>query len=194
MQPQKALYCRTTLRTNNENMCKQEGIQSIMLLVSLKYCHLCNLNLDLDLMTLWAGNCKSFHWFHVLSWGIPVTCPRSLPRGLPGRDTPGPGHPGVPPVQGWGIPQAGQDWGTQPGMRYLTTKGGVSPWNRTAKVVPATRRAVCLMRSRRRTFLLFLWTEERFIMFILKITVPISSLDVPQRWLTAQPTHVRRYW
>ena len=45
---------------------------------------------------------------------------------------------GVPPCPGWGTPL--QRWGT--------------PWDRTADGVLDTRRAVCLLRSRRRTVLL----------------------------------------
>ena len=58
-----------------------------------------------------------------------------------------------------GYPWPGQDggtpgWGTpKPGMWYPPGKGWGSPRDRTTEAVLATQRMVCLLHSRRRTFL-----------------------------------------
>ena len=114
-------------------------------------------------------------------WGYPILGPgRRVPaQGTPSRGT-CPGYPPqgalprVPPQQwgpAWGTPLAGAHpprvppWqGALPGVppgsgvlpRVLPPAGGappgVPPW--PAQCVLATRQAVCLLRSRRRTFLL----------------------------------------
>ena len=80
--------------------------------------------------------------------GIPDLGQVPPPRGVPGSGTPPGGYPGqVPPPGGYRpwVPRGG----TGPG--YL---GGGYP-GRTTEGVLTTRRAVCLLRSRRRTFLCY---------------------------------------
>ena len=82
-----------------------------------------------------------------------------------------PGHDRVPPArdQGWGIP-----W---PEMGYTLARDGVPTRDRTADWVLDTRRAVCLLRSRRRIVLLFLLLWEMcFDAFMSKI-VSGAQLD-----------------
>ena len=78
-------------------------------------------------------------------WGIPIPGQKGMGCSQPGQD-------GVPPSQDWGnpLPQPGQD-GVPPGQDWGTPLP--PPLNRTAERVLATRRAVCLLRSRRRTLL-----------------------------------------
>ena len=95
---------------------------------------------------------------------------RSVRDGVPpGRDRVPPGRDGVPPwpgmgypcQQGWGTPQPGQDggylrWGTpEQGWGTPLARDGIPPRDRTADGVLDTPRPVCLLRSRRRTFLCF---------------------------------------
>ena len=90
---------------------------------------------------------------------------RYPPGGLPGSGTPRGGYPGqVPPG---GVPKSGTPPGGYPdplggypgqvpsrgGTQVRYPPGGVYP-GRTTEGVLTTRRAVCLLRSRRRTFLL----------------------------------------
>ena len=66
---------------------------------------------------------------------------------------------GVPlsQIRMWGTP--GQGTPPQPGMGTPPpARDGLPPWDITAEGVLATRRAICLLRSRRRTVLLFLPT------------------------------------
>ena len=76
----------------------------------------------------------------------------------PGQDGGGVPQPGQDwggtPVLGWGTPHPGQDGGIpQPGQDRRDHMMGY-PLDRTTEGVLATRRAVCLLHSRRRTFLL----------------------------------------
>ena len=71
------------------------------------------------------------------------------PRGVPGSGTPPGGYPGqVPPLGGTRV-----RYPPPPGGGTRTPPGGGYP-GRTTEGVLTTRRAVCLLRSRRRTFLL----------------------------------------
>ena len=73
------------------------------------------------------------HWSQVLSGGVPQSWPGGYPSQAGGGDTTvmAGGQDGVPPSQG-GVPP---------------------PWDSTSERALATRRAVCLLRSRRMTFL-----------------------------------------
>ena len=91
-----------------------------------------------------------------LGWGwVPGVCPQSKI-----------GWGTTPPVQtwdggypqskiGWGTPPSKIGWGTPPPGQRLD---GVPP-PPSAKRALATRRAVCLLRSRRRTFLLSMFSD-----------------------------------
>ena len=82
---------------------------------------------------------------HIQQWEIPFQPDGRVPtssliRGVPlSRD-------GVPPPH-----QAG--WGYSGWTGVSPSRDGISPGDRAAQRVLATRRAVCLLRSRRRTFL-----------------------------------------
>ena len=92
------------------------------------------------------------------------TLARSGWRGYPSQVRMG----GTLARSGWGVPQPGQDRGVpRPGMDCPLSRDGVHPCpgmgypppppptrDRTADGVLDTRRAVCLLRSRRRTLLL----------------------------------------
>ena len=70
---------------------------------------------------------------------------------MPSGEYPCPGYPLA--STGWGTPWPGQYWVPsqfQPGQDGVSP----SPGDRTVEPVLATRRAVCLLRSRRRTVLL----------------------------------------
>ena len=90
-------------------------------------------------------------WSQVPSQGVPLWPGMGYPltRSGWGKGTPGWGTPardGVPPGQVW--------TGVYPRTRYRLARDGVTPPpDRTAEVVLAMRRTVCLLRSRRRTFL-----------------------------------------
>ena len=89
--------------------------------------------------------------------GYPDPSPGGLPGsgtplwgGYPGQVPPPGGYPGQVPPPG-GVPGSGTPPGGVPGSG--TPPGGGYP-GRTTEGVLTTRRAVCLLRSRRRTFLL----------------------------------------
>ena len=78
--------------------------------------------------------------------GIPLTRSRHGYSGVP------PARDGVPPGQGWGIPQLDLGWGTPPSGPEPGPGMGHPPlW--TTEGVIATWWSVCLLHSRRRTFL-----------------------------------------
>ena len=82
--------------------------------------------------------------------------------GYPGQVQAGGGYPsqiqlggyptlGIPPVSpGWGVPHLGYPL-IRPGQEGTPMGGGIPPW-----LVLDMPRSVCLLRSRRRTFLFFL--------------------------------------
>ena len=80
-------------------------------------------------------------------WGTPMRIGFPSPRFFPRSLVPGP-FQGYPVSPGWGVPQD-----RVPPARTLL--GYPHSWDRTAERALATRRAVCLLRSRRRTFLSF---------------------------------------
>ena len=97
--------------------------------------------------------------------GVPHLHPIILPlvpypfQGLPGQDRVQV-RTGYPPDRsGWGTPQTGQDRGYPGQVRMEVLQGTPHPGmgyppDKTREGVLATQRAVCLLRSRRRTFLL----------------------------------------
>ena len=147
----------------------------------------------------------SIHWSHVLSrgyhsaWAGPMSLPRGYPHPVPdGVEVLQPGQNRVPPSQldggtligtGWGIP-SGLDGGTPIGTGWrkppIWTGWGTSPPphspspDRAPERVLATRRAVCLLHSRRKNFLLttcfheFTWCEYYLL---LSITITLQKLN-----------------
>ena len=110
--------------------------------------------------------------------GYPGQVPPPPPGGVPGSGTPPGGYPGPgtplgvpgPPTPPGGVPRSRYPpggtpiWvppqGGVPRSRYPPPRGGYP--GRTTEGVLTTRRAVCLLRSRRRTFLLYLFLASFF--------------------------------
>ena len=67
--------------------------------------------------------------------------------------SPWPGPDGIPPWPGMGFPPSGPGMGYPPPIWTWTWDGNSPPPVRKTEGVVATRRSVCLLRSRRRTFL-----------------------------------------
>ena len=91
-------------------------------------------------------------------WGVPPPGLDGVPPIGAGWGYPPLGLGGVPPGTGWGTPWLGLDWGTTPirtgwGTTPVRTEQGYPPPPGATAQALATRRAVCLLRSCRRTFL-----------------------------------------
>ena len=87
-------------------------------------------------------------------------------------------HDGVPPSQGWGTPRQVRTWegvphdGVPPSQGWGTP---FTPWDRTTDGVLATPLSVCLVRSRRRTFLLLNNFVHTFPIIISRSSVNVKS-------------------
>ena len=109
---------------------------------------------------------------------------------------------GYPPDLGWGTPQdLGLGTPPRPGTGYPPGPGtGYPPpqtrsgLDRAAQQVLATRRAVCLLRSRRRTFLLklnFLIRINALLMYTRCLTMLSNCTELTE--LFSKLTHFRYY-